>query len=135
MQALLTRAWAQVAGHDLGGRTDALPAPELGLPLADGVERGEMGGRLERRESGFPRSAGGQTAVDREAGLAELEGCKVLPVWAAEPGGIGIKIGLPGKSILRDHFQENRTSERPFLLLRISFPERPIFIQFVPGRR
>ena len=25
------------------------------------------------------------------------------------------------------------TSRRPFLLLRISFPERPIFIQFVPA--
>ena len=33
------------------------------------------------------------------------------------------KISLPGKSILRDYFQENRTSRRPFLLLRISFPE------------
>ena len=38
-----------------------------------------------------------------------------------------------GKSILRDYFQENRTSRRPFLLLRISFPGRPIFIQFVPA--
>ena len=37
-----------------------------------------------------------------------------------------IKIGLPGKSILRDYFQENRTSRRPFLVLRISFPRRPI---------
>ena len=35
--------------------------------------------------------------------------------------------------ILRDYFQENRTSKRPFLLLRISFPGRPIFIQFVPA--
>ena len=26
-----------------------------------------------------------------------------------------IKIGLPGKSILRDYFQENRTSQRPVL--------------------
>merc|ERR1712037_740228 len=45
------------------------------------------------------------------------------------------EIDLPGKSILRDYFQENRTSRRPFLLLRISFPGRPIFIQFVPRRR
>ena len=37
------------------------------------------------------------------------------------------KIGLPGKLILRDYFQENRTSQRPFLLLRISFPGRHIF--------
>ena len=43
-----------------------------------------------------------------------------------------IKIGLPGKSILGDYFQENRTSRRPFLLLRINFPGRPIFIQLVP---
>ena len=46
-----------------------------------------------------------------------------------------IKIGLPGKSILRYYFQENRTSRRPFLLLKISFPGRPILIQFVPERR
>ena len=25
------------------------------------------------------------------------------------------------------------SSQRPFLLLRISFPGRPIFIQFIPG--
>ena len=43
------------------------------------------------------------------------------------------KIGLPGKLILGDYFQDNRTSQRPFLLLRISFPGRPIFIQFIPG--
>ena len=43
------------------------------------------------------------------------------------------KIGLPGKSILGDCFQENMTSRRPFFFLRISFPGRPIFIQFVPG--
>ena len=42
------------------------------------------------------------------------------------------KIGLPGKSILGYYFQENRTSSRPFLLLRISFPGRPISIQFFP---
>ena len=49
------------------------------------------------------------------------------------PGGNCIKIGLPGQSILGDYFQENITSPRPFLLLRISFPGRPIFIQFIPG--
>ena len=48
------------------------------------------------------------------------------------PAGNCIKIGLPGKSILGDHFLDNRSSRRPFLLLRISFPGRPIFIQFVP---
>ena len=44
-----------------------------------------------------------------------------------------VKVGLPGKSILGDYFQDNRTSRRPFLSVRISFPGRPIFIQFVPG--
>ena len=48
-------------------------------------------------------------------------------------GGNCIKIGLPGKSILGDYFQENRTSRNLFLLLRISFPGRSIFIQFIPG--
>ena len=38
------------------------------------------------------------------------------------PGTNCIKIGLPGKSILGDYFQENMTSRRPFLLLRVSFP-------------
>ena len=52
---------------------------------------------------------------------------------ARDPGGNCIKIGLTGKSILRDYFQENMTSRRPFLLLRIRFPGRPVFIQFVPG--
>ena len=49
------------------------------------------------------------------------------------PGTNCIKIGLPGKSILGDYFQENRTSRRPFPLLRIIFPGRPTFIQFMPG--
>ena len=44
-----------------------------------------------------------------------------------------IKIGLPGKLIPRDYFQENMTSQRPFLLLTIIFPGRPIFIQLPPG--
>ena len=43
--------------------------------------------------------------------------------FASDSGGNCIEIGLPGKSILRDYFQENKTSQRPFLLLRISFPE------------
>ena len=47
-------------------------------------------------------------------------------------GGSCIKIGLTGKSILGDYFQEKGTSRRPFLSLRTSFPGRPIFIQFVP---
>ena len=43
-----------------------------------------------------------------------------------------MKLGLPGKSILGDYFQENGTSRRPLLLLRISFPRRPIFITIAP---
>ena len=43
-----------------------------------------------------------------------------------------MKISLPGKLILGDYFQGNRTSRRPFLLLRISFPGRPIFTQLPP---
>ena len=52
---------------------------------------------------------------------------------AMTPGGNCLIIGLPGKSILRDYFQEKWTSRRPFLLLRIHFPGRPIFIQFIPA--
>ena len=55
-----------------------------------------------------------------------------LPRFQPRPGANCIKIGLPGKSILGYYFQENMTSRRPFLLLRISFPGRPIFIQFIP---
>ena len=43
------------------------------------------------------------------------------------------KIGLPGKSILGDYFQENMTSPRPLFILRISFQGRPILIQLLPG--
>ena len=43
-----------------------------------------------------------------------------------------IKIGLPGKSFSETNFQDNMTSRRPFLLLRISFPGRPIFMPFLP---
>ena len=50
-----------------------------------------------------------------------------------QPGTNCIKLGISGKSILRDYFQENRTSRRPFFLLRISFPGRFIFIQLPPG--
>ena len=51
---------------------------------------------------------------------------------SATAGGNCIKISHLGKSILRDYFQENSTSQRPFLLLRIRFPERSIFVQFIP---
>ena len=43
-----------------------------------------------------------------------------------------IKIGLPGKLILGDYFQEIMTSRRPLLLLRISFPGKLILIQLPP---
>ena len=49
------------------------------------------------------------------------------------PGMNCIKKVLPGKSILGDFLQENITSRRPFLLLRIDFSGRPIFIQLPPG--
>ena len=62
-------------------------------------------------------------AAEVETGVALVDDLEVLPLeerahlWL--PGGNCIKIGLPGKSILRDYFQENITSRRPFLLLRI----------------
>ena len=52
-----------------------------------------------------------------------------------------MKIGLPGKLILGDYFQENRTLGRPFLLLRISFPRKTYLytirpcLDFVLGQR
>ena len=53
------------------------------------------------------------------------------PLFASMAAGMNcIKIVLPGKSILGDYFQEDMTSRRPFLSLRISFPGRPIFIQW-----
>ena len=52
---------------------------------------------------------------------------------ANKSGGNCIKIDLHEKLILRDYFQENMTSRRPLLLPRISFPGRPIDIQFIPG--
>ena len=44
----------------------------------------------------------------------------LLLLGGVPPGGSCMKIGLPGKSILRDYVQENTVG--PFLLLRISFP-------------
>ena len=57
---------------------------------------------------------------------------RILPPRPSS-GGNCIKMGLLGKLILRDYFQESRTSQRPILLLKICFPGRPIFIQFVPA--
>ena len=62
---------------------------------------------------------------------AEAE-CKCISDFVA-PRDQLYEIGLPGKLILGDYFQENRTSRRPFLLPRISFSGRPIFIQLVQG--
>ena len=53
--------------------------------------------------------------------------------WGQAIGRLGARDQLYTKSILGDYFQENRTSPRPFLLLRIRFPGRPIFIQLPPG--
>ena len=64
-----------------------------------------------------------------------LAGALALDALRRRQGMNCIKIGLPGKSILRDYFQENMTSRRPFLLLRISFMGRPIFIQLLQGDR
>ena len=61
-----------------------------------------------------------------------LWSCQCWTSWGAS-GGNCLKICLPGKSILIYYFQENRTSRRPFLLLIISFPWRPILIQLIPG--
>ena len=60
------------------------------------------------------------------------EVCDVSAEFLVEPGGNCIKIGLPGKLILGDNFQENMTSRRPFILLRTTFPGRPIYIKFLP---
>ena len=54
-------------------------------------------------------------------------------VCAHPPGANCIKIGLPGKLILKDYFTENRTSRRPFLLLRIRLPGRPTRSMFYKG--
>ena len=44
-----------------------------------------------------------------------------------KPGMNCIKIGLPGKSILRDYFQENMTSQRPFLCTENQFSRKTFF--------
>ena len=79
-----------------------------------------------------PRSTGGthlQPLRCRSAEILPLE----LHHNGPQPGTNCTKIGLPGKLILGNYFQENMTSQRPFLLLKISFPGRPIFIQLPPG--
>ena len=85
------------------------------------------GGEVERSQ--LPADLLERLAVGGIASEPEA----ALPL--GRPGGNCIKIGLPGKLILRYYFQKNRTSRRPFLLLRFSFPGRPLFIQFIPGRR
>ena len=55
--------------------------------------------------------------------------------WIHLPGKNCIKIGLPGKLILRYYSQENRTSRRPFLLLRIGFPGRLFLYNCLQGCR
>ena len=72
----------------------------------------------------------GVHVVDDDVGAVVLVEALLL-----DPGANCTKLDLLGKSILGDYFKESRTSKRPFLLLRINFPGRPIFIQFVPGER
>ena len=99
---------------------------ELSPPMTPRLKRnrfpfGNHGSRESTRQKlnlVWPTSASGVSAM-------------ALPM--SMPGDNCIKLGLPGKSILGDYLQENMTSQRPFLLLRISFPGRPIFIQFVPA--
>ena len=67
------------------------------------------------------------------SGRSQSSGLRTCQPSRSRSGANCIKIGLPGKSILGDYFQENRSLGRSFLLLRISFPGRPIFIQFVPA--
>ena len=74
-----------------------------------------------------------QPTLGREGRYSPQSCARHKSLRRCRPGGNCRKIGLPGKSILVDYFQENRTSRRPFLLLRIGFPKRPIFIQFIPG--
>ena len=65
----------------------------------------------------------GEETVDREVGADEVVSRDGESLGArrhhvrdrGHTGGNGIKIGLPGKLILIDYFQENRTSRRPFL--------------------
>ena len=52
-----------------------------------------------------------------------------------DSGGNCMKIGLPGKLILGYYYQENRTSQRPFLLLRISFFGKTYFYTIGTGPR
>ena len=72
---------------------------------------------------------------DRCAGVSSARRGPWRRRRASTPGGNCIEIGLPGKSILGDYLQENRTSRRPLLLLRISFTGRSIFIQLVPAQK
>ena len=84
--------------------------------------------RGQRPEKGLHRR---QPVAGPDAGRDRRVGREGDGRARGQSGGNYIKIGLPGKSILGDYFQENRTSQRPFLLLRISYPRRPIFIQFI----
>ena len=99
-----------------------------GVWREDGVSVEEIcNSQEEEVESGDIGRIGEGRASRRRARLR-------LAAEARRQGTNCIKIGLPGKSILGDYYQEYRTSRKPFLLLRISFPGRPIFIQFPPER-
>ena len=70
--------------------------------------------------------------AEQVAALPAALSSPTTPLWCSTQSGTSsgtncIEIGLSGKSIPEDYFQENMTAQRPFLLLRISFPGRPIF--------
>ena len=69
--------------------------------------------------------------AERPVSLAVAMGLEVEEGCAVTSRDQLYKIGLPGKSILGDSYQENMTSRRPFLLLRIDFPGRPILYNYL----
>ena len=113
------------------------------LPVLAAADKEELGGRPPQPRPVRPRVEQprqpppglGLPARARPGHDGPQPGHVLVTVGVGQgPGGNCMEIGLPGKSILGDYFEENRTSRRPFLLLRIRFPERPIFIQLVPGQ-
>ena len=101
----------------------ALQGPSLAAAAATGIVRARPGSG----DAGLPQAQSGGAPHAGETSAAAA-----IAAPTVHSGGNCLKIGLPGKLILGDYFHENRTSRRPLLLLRISFPGKPIFIQFVP---
>ena len=103
------------------------------LSLSQPLSRDVADRRLSAAVAPVPRARRRRRPPDRR--LLRVRAGRAAAQVPPLPGMNCIKIGLPEKSILGDHFQENMTSQRPFLLLRIIFPGRPIFIQFIPGTK